>query len=266
MRNNHPLITLITDFGTRDGFVGIMKGVIRGIAPTAAIVDISHEVPPQDISAAGFILNNAYPYFAPGTVHTIVVDPGVGSERSIILAKANNQFFLAPDNGVLAYVIHHFHIQKVINVTCAKYFRPEISNTFHGRDIFAPIAAHLAGGTHPEELGEFTTNFNHGQIPQLLFEENTVLGKIVYIDVFGNLITNISHQVVPSNISKKKLQIKFKNTLIEEIQTSYKNGNPGQMLAIWGSSGNLELAIKNKRAADETAEIGDYVQLSWQEV
>lgn len=267
MQNKHPVITFITDFGLRDGFVGIMKGVIRGITPTADIVDISHDIPAQDISAAGFVLNNAYPYFPPGTIHTIVVDPGVGSGRAIILAEANDQFFLAPDNGVLAYVIKHFHIDNVISVTNAKYFRPDISNTFHGRDIFAPVAAHLANGINPADLGESTTNFDHGKIPQLLFEEKAVLGKIVYIDIFGNLITNISQQVLPPNAINAKLQVKFKKESIDGIFSSYKKGKPGQLLAIWGSSGNLELALKNKRAAEKTgAAVGDYVRLNWQEV
>ena len=247
MQNKHPVITLITDFGTRDGFVGIMKGVIRCINPTAVIVDISHEIPPQDISAAGFVLNNAYSYFPTGTVHTIVVDPGVGSERAIILAEANNQFFLAPDNGVLASVIQNCHIQKVIDVTCTKYFRPEISNTFHGRDIFAPVAAHLAAGLNPEKLGKFTANFDHGQIPQLIFEEKAVQGKIVYIDIFGNLITNISRQVLPPNTVDARLRITFKNESISEIISSYQKGEPEKLMAIWGGTGNLELAIKNKR-------------------
>lgn len=234
------IITLLTDFGNRDGFVGIMKGVILNIFPEARIIDISHEIEPQNLSEAAFVLKNSFKFFREGTVHVVVVDPGVGSGRRIICVSAAGHLFLAPDNGVLKLIFADYPTAKVWEVTNKNYFLSEISQTFHGRDIFAPVAAHLAKGLEIEKLGNTCDGYTEG--PPIKFEEHSdkIVGEIIYHDHFGNLISNI-----PGAGLKKKqaVRVYIKNHEIQGLVSSYADGKNDAPIALIGSSGYLEIAL-----------------------
>ena len=186
------IVALLTDFGVSDGYVGIMKGVILGIAPETALVDISHDIPPQGIRAGAFVLKAASPYFPPGTIFVAVVDPGVGSERRIIAVRTPRAFYVGPDNGVLSWALQREDVQETINVTESGYWLPDVSRTFHGRDIFAPVAAHLAAGLPISRLGERIEDPVILPLPAPHLESDQVVrGEVIYVDRFGNLITDI---------------------------------------------------------------------------
>lgn len=238
------VITLLTDFGETDGFVGIMKGVILSINPQANIVDISHEILPQDVDAGAFVLNCSYRYFPGGTIHVIVVDPGVGSERKILAVQSANYYFIAPDNHVLKHIFQSSETLTVVEVLNKQFFLNKISHTFHGRDIFAPVAAHLSTGVGIEQLGHETKNYDRGTIDQPIITKSSVIGKIIYSDKFGNLITNIPGEMINKPISF----IKIGSTIINHLSNSYNEVGPGQPLAIIGSSEYLEIAIRNGNA------------------
>ncbi|HLG30718.1 MAG TPA: SAM-dependent chlorinase/fluorinase, partial [Candidatus Brocadiales bacterium] len=201
MKKRH-VITLLTDFGTKDSYVGIMKGIISGINPDANIIDLCHEIGRQDIFEGAYVLYSSYKFFPAGTIHVAVVDPGVGTKRKIICAKIRDYLFLAPDNGILSLVLTDEKPRLIIEVTNKKHFLPEISNTFHGRDIFAPVAAYLSRGINPLKLGKRLTKIKRIELPHPDASKQGVLkGKVIYIDVFGNLITNIRRDVLLSFIS-----------------------------------------------------------------
>ena len=187
------VITLLTDFGDQDAYAGIMKGVIAGINPHATIVDICHSIPPQDIFYGAYLLYTSYKYFPKGTIHVAVVDPSVGSERDIVCTEIHDYLFLTPNNGLLSFIVHEEQPKAIIHVTNNKYFLPSPSNTFHGRDIFAPVAAYLSLGVKPQQLGIKTNHLEQLDIPKPHYKKTGQLeGQIVYIDRFGNLITNIT--------------------------------------------------------------------------
>jgi S-adenosylmethionine hydrolase len=261
---NH-CITLLTDFGNQDGFAGIMKGVILSLNPAANIVDLSHKIPVHNIEAGAFVLDSAYRYFPPGTIHVAVVDPGVGSTRQIIACEAANYFFIAPDNGILKYIFQEFGIQKVIRITNADYFLSPISHTFHGRDIFAPVAAHLSLKPDLSPLGHWTRDFHRGRIPQLLIHENSISGEIIYIDHFGNMITNIPRQKFPDGIENHQITIRFRNHTLHGIRATYADGQPQELLGLWSSTGHLEIALPQDRAEVHSGLVtGDSVRLEWE--
>jgi S-adenosylmethionine hydrolase len=239
------IITLLTDFGETDGFVGTMKGVILSINPNATIVDISHEIPAQDIEAGAFVLNNSYRYFPPGTIHVAVVDPGVGSERKILAVQSDNYFFIAPDNQVLKYIFHSSETLKVVEVLNKEFFLNKISRTFHGRDIFAPVAAHISIGVGIEQLGNQTINYDRGTIDQPIITKSRIIGRIIYSDKFGNLITNIAGEMIDRQIS----MIQIGSTKINHLSCFYSEVDVNQPVAIIGSSGYLEIAIRNGNAS-----------------
>ena len=245
------IITLLTDFGHVDGFVGIMKGVMLNINPHAQCIDISHDIPPQDIDEAAFVLYTAFRYFAAGTVHVAVVDPGVGSERQVIAAEAAGQLFVAPDNGILKYIFAEEKNCSVILVNNSRFYLPNISNTFHARDIFAPVAAHLSKGLPLSQVGKKYSSYLKGEIQYPFIEENKISGIILHIDRFGNAISNIKHEVFQQTFPDARINIVVGNYTIHTISSSYKNSVPGSPLAIWGSSGFLEIAIKNESAANK---------------
>lgn len=236
------VITLLTDFGQRDGFVGTMKGVILGICPEAKIVDISHEIEPQNIDAAAFVLNNSHKYFPSGTIHVVVIDPGVGSTRRIVCVSAFEHLFLAPDNGVLKYVYHEYPEAEIVEVSNKKYFLPEISQTFHGRDIFAPVAAYLAQGGDFRDLGPPVTDYEKGRLPELTESPQSIQGEVVYIDHFGNLISNIPFESL-EKYNNKDIQIQLKNWTIKGLSNSYTEGNKNKPIGLIGSSGFLEISV-----------------------
>lgn len=256
-----PCITLITDFGTRDHFVGTMKGVIYGIAPKATAIDISHDVPPQDIKRAAFLLKCAYSYFPKNTLHVVVVDPSVGSRRKIILVETKNYFFLAPDNGVLSYALEKEEIKNVTEIANEKYWLKTVSRTFHGRDIFAPVAAHLENGIQPSKLGrklnQYKLTFFPFPRPIHDLKKNITDGEVIYIDRFGNLITNIPEG---SLRNFKSAQINGKK--IKTLTSSYSSGKSGEFIALYGSAGFLEISSVNGNAQKKlSANVGGTIRI-----
>jgi len=239
------IITLLTDFGQSSYYVAAMKGVILSICPDAKIVDITHNISPQDIDEAAFVLNQTYSLFPAGTIHTIVVDPGVGTERKPIIVKTNDYYFVAPDNGVLSYIFQNSEGAEVYEADNKNFFRKEISSTFHGRDIFAPVAAHLALGVNINKIGKVFTDFEKGKTPDVKIRGNQITGSIIYIDRFGNCITNI-----PAGLIKnKKISIHIKNLFIDRLSATFSSVGRNSILAYIGSSDMLEIGINSGSAA-----------------
>lgn len=246
-----PLITLTTDFGLVDHFVAAMKGVILGIAPRARIVDISHEIQPFAVPQAAFTLDQAARCFPRGTIHVAVVDPGVGSERRPLLAEAGGQYFLAPDNGLLALVCARTR-PRVRAITAARYFRRPVSRTFHGRDIFAPVASHLARGVKPAQFGRLISDYDRGKFAApFASAERCWLGAVLAVDRFGNLITNFPSDQF-GHLSRTRFRLRAGRKTVRRWAESYSQGLPGEVLLIPGSSGFLEVASNQGRAAAMT--------------
>ena len=254
-----PIITLTTDFGSTDPFFGVMKCVILNICPTARIEDITHDISPQDIWQANFILQTTYHYFPKGTIHVCVVDPGVGSKRRPLLIETKNYFFTGPDNGVFTGLLEKEEVKKVIELTNQKYWLKNISQTFHGRDIFSPVAAYLASGTKTRLFGNEITKdkLTKLNITKLVKKQNGLIGVIQYIDHFGNLITNIPNDDIPDKIRGKIKGFNFKG-----LVNSFSTANNNELTAIKGSSGYIELFINMSNAAKKTrVKIGDKTQI-----
>jgi S-adenosylmethionine hydrolase len=247
-----PVITLTTDFGLADHFVGVMKGVILNINPQAELVDLSHEVAAHDILDAAFLVAQSYRYFPQDTVHLVVVDPGVGSNRRPVVATTNHYKFIAPDNGVLSFLYAREHSCKVRHLTNEQYFLKPVSQTFHGRDIFSPVAGWLSKGVEVERFGKRISDFVRLAVPApLRSPEGIVTGLILKVDTFGNLITNLTPRDAPELFSKKpsSFTIIINHRTIEHLFTSYSAGQPSQPFAILGSSGYLEVATNQGSAA-----------------
>jgi S-adenosylmethionine hydrolase len=242
------LITLTTDFGLADHFVGTMKGVILAIAPAAKIVDITHEVAPFAIREGAFVIAQAYPYFPRGTIHVVVVDPGVGTSRRPVLIEAAGQLFMGPDNGVFSMVCSR-EKYKARHITAAKYFLAGVSHTFHGRDIFAPVAAHLAAGIKPSQFGKLVEDLLRSD-----FEKPARTGKrlwsgtVLKVDRFGNLITNFRLEEFPE-LRSRPFEMTAGLLSVTRLASTYSEGEPGELLLVEGSSGYLEVAIKQDSAA-----------------
>jgi S-adenosyl-L-methionine hydrolase (adenosine-forming) len=244
----YPIITLTTDFGLDGHYAGVMKGVILGICPQARIVDVTHECRAFDISEAAFTIAQAHPHFPPGTVHVVVVDPGVGTLRRPILVEAAGQFFVGPDNGVFAFILPEGK-PKVRAVSNAKYFLAAVSQTFHGRDVFAPLAAHLANGVPPARMGKTIEDYLR---PHSLKPERTArrgwTGTVLKVDHFGNLITNFLASEFP-----RVLEGPFEMTVglrtVNRLAANYQQFGPGEVFAIVGSSGYLEVSAGQAPAA-----------------
>jgi len=243
-------ISLITDFGLSDNFAGVMKGVILNINPDAKIVDICHEVKPQDIFEAAFLLKGSFRYFPSGTVHLVVVDPGVGSERSKILVKTKKYFFVGPDNGVLSLALKEEPPIKIIEITNRKYFLRPVSDTFHGRDIFAPVAAYLSCGLDIDEFGNPIKSIQPLELPKIKKTEKSLSGEIIYIDRFGNLVSNIDQDTFKNFTKNKKFKIYIKDKIIDKLSHSYTEEHPLKPLAIMDSFHYLEIALNSGSAKD----------------
>ena len=243
------IITLMTDFGTSDHYVGVMKGVILNINPHAQIVDITHTIPPQDIYGAAFLIDSAYRYFPTGTVHLIVVDPGVGSERRAIVCQTQTAYFVCPDNGILTHILRNEELIHTVTVENTAYFLPQISNTFHGRDIFSPVAAHLSRGVSIDKLGNPVTNPVQLPIPKPAVSNEEIVGHVIWIDSFGNLITNISHEILESLAGRNNVVICAGIAKIDRLNHSYAESAVGEPLAIIGSANRLEISINQGDAA-----------------
>jgi len=254
------IITLTTDFGLVDPFVAIMKGVILGIAPKAQLVDVTHEIASYDILEAALLLNSFYRYFPEGTIHVVVVDPGVGSERRPMAAAANGHIFVAPDNGALSLVLKGdatAHIPAAYRITNESLFRSPVSNTFHGRDIFAPVAAHLARGMPIESVGPHIVDFLDKPLPKPRLLGGRLVGVVLRIDKFGNIITNIRRENLPSGFS-----IKVAGLSITRLCSSFSEAESGELFAIEGSTGYIELALNQDSAAERlNVERGEEIEL-----
>ena len=240
-------IALITDFGLADAYVGAMKGVILSIVPSTTIVDITHDVLPQKIDQAAYLLWSSFKFFPKGTIFVCVIDPGVGSERKILCVETDDYLFLAPDNGILKYIFHHYNKADVFEVSNEKYFADDISSTFHGRDIFAPVAAHLADGVSPSKLGdaltpEFGAEWFNTIDPG---KKGTYRGKVLHIDRFGNLITDFMFE----NEVKSKLSLNAGTHKIINYFSNYAEAT-GHPFMIRGSSKLLEVSLRNNNAAN----------------
>lgn len=277
----NSVITLTTDFGADDAYVAVMKGVILSTNPEVNIVDITHSVEPQNVYQAAFILGYTYRYFPKKTVHVAIVDPGVGSERRGVILKTPSALFVAPDNGILSYVIDELSSTEdltvqysqdqdlvtlgkgfeAVAITEPRFWRHPVSTTFHGRDIFAPVAAALSLDISPYECGEKITSLHVFPIPKPLVDyQGNLTGTVLYVDHFGNLITNIKKSDLPG----KDILIEAAGRLIQGITNYYAEGE--ELMAIIGSSGYLEISLKNGSAADflNTA-IGDEIKVTLEE-
>ena len=244
------IITLTTDFGTLDGYVASMKGVILAIAAGCQIVDITHEVEPQNIRQAAILLSIAAPYFPPGTIHVAVVDPGVGTDRALLAVQAGGQVYLAPDNGLLAVIFERNADAVVHKIENRALFLPQVSRTFHGRDIMAPIAAHLAQGIALQDIGPRFNAYQRGLFPHPEVTGNSVKGQIIYRDRFGNLFTNISLDAL-QQFDLASLHIRAGYTQIERLSQSYSDVEKGELLCLIGSGGFLEIALREGSAAEK---------------
>ncbi len=257
------IITLTTDFGLTDGYVGTMKGVILSIGPTAIIVDISHDIAPQDVREAAYVLYAAYPYFPQGTIHVVVVDPGVGSERRAIALRTPQATFVAPDNGVLSYVVARERVEEIAHLTNPRYHLSPVSRTFHGRDIFAPVAAHLARGIPLAELGEPLTEIITFSLPRPQFRpDRDIVGQVIHVDRFGNLITSIMSKDLVDHSLPGESVVQIKGQSIRGIVNTYAEVTSGKLLALIGSEGHLEISVSGGSASQTLeAKVGDKVLL-----
>ena len=239
-----PRITLLTDFGTADGYVAAMKGVIASIAPDAVIDDVGHTVAPGDVFGASLALSRYWSLYPPGTIHLVVVDPGVGTTRRALAARADGRLCVAPDNGVLTHVFEEASDIDVVALEAPAYRRPEVSSTFHGRDIFAPAAAHLARGTQIHDLGSAVHDAIRLQVPKPVRTSTGVEGEVVHVDGFGNLITNVPGDWVPAGA-----RISIGGRDVGPLQRTYGDVDVGEVVALVGSIGLLEISVRDGSAA-----------------
>ena len=242
------LITLTTDFGLTDHFVGAMKGVILGINPMATIVDITHEIKPYEITEGAFVIAQAYRHFPRKAIHVVVVDPGVGTSRRPILAEAAGQYFIGPDNGVFSMVLAE-EKHRVRVITEERYFHHPVSRTFHGRDIFAPVAGHLGKGVTPARFGRLITDYLRASFEKPVRTGKRVwTGAILKVDHFGNLITNFHVRDFP-DLSTRPFELGAGLVKIHRLALNYSESEPGELAVIVGSSGYLEVAANQASAA-----------------
>lgn len=244
------LITLLTDFGTVDWFAGTMKGVIAALAKDTRVIDLTHEVPPGDIRAGAFSLKAAYRFFPKGTVHVAVVDPGVGSNRRAIAVQTADYFFVGPDNGLLSWALRNEKVKSIRSVENADYFLRPISSTFHGRDIFAPVAAHLSSGVPLAKIGPAQDDLVRLPWPSPKATRRGIQGQILYFDRFGNAITNLDGASLRAR-GHSRIKIRVRGKLVCCLATHYHAVPPGKPVAMIGSTDLLEIAINEGRAVEQ---------------
>jgi len=252
-----PIITLTTDFGTNDHFVGAMKGVIVDIVPDVQIVDISHAVQAFDVLDGALAISQAYSYFPNGTIHMVVVDPGVGTARRPILASSDGYHFVAPDNGVLSMVYAKEERIHVRHITSEHYFRQPLSNTFHARDIFAPVAAYLAKQVDSHKFGDEIEDYVRFAAPKPKpAGEGRLRAVVLKVDRFGNLITNVTPEDAPALFAESaKFKIVVGSREITDIRKTFSEGAPGEVFGLLGSMGYLEI-VANRAAAAQVTGVG----------
>jgi S-adenosylmethionine hydrolase len=259
----NPIITLTTDFGLKDGFVGVMKGVIWGICPSAQIADISHQIAPQNVLEGALVLGRAFLFFPPGTVHLGVVDPGVGTARRPIAARLGDHLFVGPDNGLFTLAYRKADKERwpvrIVHLIRAAHFLPKISATFHGRDIFAPVAARLAVGGSLDELGPTVDDPQRLALPEAQRIPGGWKAHLIGIDSFGNLATDLPVDLLRAGFD---VRVRLGGHEVQGLSRSYAEGTPGQLIALADSSGMLELAVVNGSAAGMTgARVGDELEV-----
>ncbi|MFZ5573471.1 MAG: SAM hydrolase/SAM-dependent halogenase family protein [Thermodesulfobacteriota bacterium] len=250
------IITLTTDFGLRDPYAGMMKGAVLAVHESACIIDITHQIEPQAIDQASRIIHSAYACFPAGTVHVVVVDPGVGGHRRAVALESDGHIFLAPDNGVLTGILETGGTHNCVSIEEARYFRPRVSRTFHGRDIFAPVAGHVANGVPLRELGPplSVQQLVRLDSPRAVIRNETeVAGRVTTVDRFGNLITDIKSDLLEEflqrrSLDKSSLSIRIGACTVAGVRDCYQDVPAGQLLAIIGSSGYLEIALNRGNA------------------
>ena len=256
------LIALLTDFGTKDGFVGSMKGVIKTINPTVDIVDITHEISSFSILEGALVLYSTYKYFPKHSIFVCVVDPGVGTERKAIVVKTLNYFFILPDNGLITLVSREENIQDVFLIENERFLLKRVSETFHGRDIFSPVAAYISRGIELSLLGKRIDKeeLTYIDIPEPQIKENKIIGEILTFDKFGNAITNIR------NIFPNRVRIKFRDKTINGVVRNFMEGEKDKPNAIIGSTGFLELFLPMGNFKEKfRAKSGEKVEIEWEE-
>jgi S-adenosyl-L-methionine hydrolase (adenosine-forming) len=245
-----PIITLTTDYGTGDHLVAVMKGVILSINPDVSIVDVTHQVIAHDILDGALTIGQAYKHFPPKTIHVVVVDPGVGTARRPVLVAADQHYLVAPDNGVLSSVYDQTEALYAWHITSEHYFRHPVSNTFHGRDIFAPVAAWLSKNWQTASFGEAITDFTRFAIPKPKINGKAVKAVVMKVDAFGNLITNLKAEDAPALVAADgKFTIRVGNGEVKKIVQTFAQGAPGEAFALIGSSGYLEISVNKGSAA-----------------
>lgn len=247
MAQTRPLVTLTTDFGVRDPYAAAVKGVIYSINPDLHVVDLTHEIPPQNVFEGALFLAGALPYFAPGAVHVAVVDPGVGTNRQPIVISAGDQYIVGPDNGLATLFLREHPMQQARIISNRKFMRESISATFHGRDIFAPAAAYLASGLRFEEVGEELDTIVTLPASHPKEEAGRILGEIMHVDRFGNLITNIHRSTLGE---RTPVLITTGHYCLKGVRQTYAEVPSGSALALFGSSGYLEIALNGASAHD----------------
>jgi hypothetical protein len=262
-----PVISLMTDFGIKDGTVGVMKGVIWGICPTAQISDLSHMIQAQNIYEAAYHFARSVPYFPKGSVHVVVVDPGVGTQRRPMAARIGDWFYVGPDNGSITGLLERAELQgwpcEFVDLNQKKYWLPNISHTFHGRDIFSPVAAHLANGVPLHELGSAIINPVRIHMPKPIKTENGWHGEVIHIDHFGNIASNIRAEHLDEGMNRKEqIQVKIKNQEIDGLVNTFGERSAGDLIALVGSTGNLGISVVNGNAAAGLGvKVGDIIEV-----
>lgn len=244
-----PVITLTTDFGTADSLVGSMKGVILSIQPDAEIIDVTHKILPYDLLDGALAIGTAYKYFPPRTIHVVVVDPGVGTERRALLVTAGQHYFVAPDNGVLSMVYQSEEALAVRHITAEHYFLQPVSSTFHGRDVFSPVAAWLSKNGQSSSFGEEITDFVRFNLPKPKPAGNGMKGVVLRADNFGNLLTNFREEDLPQVLAGSNFTMRVGAAEISRLAQTFGNGAPNEPILILGSSGFFEVAVNRGSAA-----------------
>ena len=258
------IITLTTDFGDSSPYVAQMKGVILSINADATIVDITHGVPPQDIRQGAIVLSDVVESFPAGTIHVAVIDPGVGTQRSIVYLRMGDWQFVAPNNGLQSLVAKRYPPTTMIEITNSKFWQEEISSTFHGRDIMAPVAAHLSLGLDPLQLGAEIKQLERLTMPEIQNCSNMITGTIVSFDHFGNLITDIPADLLKDALRKGSLEIRCGSHLVRKLVHTYGEAAPPNLVALVGSSRMLELSVVGGNAAQRLGiQVGETVSVSW---
>ena len=252
MAEKRPIITLTTDFGEADYFAAAMKGAIYSVNPAVEIVDITHMIPPHDIYSAAFTLMCCYKDFPRMTIHMVIVDPGVGSSRRPVLVMTDDYNFIGPDNGVFSYIYQRQHVNRIVHLTTEHYFRSPVSNTFHGRDIFAPCAGYVSKLVDWRMMGEEISDPVRFNTPSPVVSDKEIRGSVIHVDRFGNLITNIT----PAELTPERVQagvrVKIGNHEAARVLTHFAEANKDELFAYFGSAGFLELAVPRKSASRVT--------------